>query len=68
MKSLCILGAGILTMQDYSGVVNGVHLNSFETQVIHLDENVDEDDSHALEGTDVKVKNLYGIPDEDEKK
>lgn len=55
-------------MQDYSGVVNGVHLNSFETQVIHLDENVDEDDSHALEGTDVKVKNLYGIPDEDEKK
>jgi hypothetical protein len=40
-----------------------------DQQLVLLDENVDEDDSAAaLEGTDVKVKNIYGIPDEDEKK
>jgi hypothetical protein len=41
-----------------------------ESELVQLDETTEEKeiDDSVLQGTDVMAKNIYGIPDEDEKK
>jgi hypothetical protein len=57
-----------MSLQDATALqLTNFKVATQEHQLVQLDELVDEDDSSALEGTDVKVKNMYGIPDDDEK-
>jgi hypothetical protein len=42
-------------------------LRKHEHQLVQLDQNIDEDDSGSLDGSGIKAKNIYGIPDDDEK-
>ena len=70
-RQICsLLGtAGVFSNISESAALqlNTYKLLSHENQLVQLDENVDEDDGSALDGSDVKAKNIYGIPDDDEK-
>ena len=69
-RQICILGtAGVLSnLQESAAVqINRIKLKSHEHQLVQLKQNVDEDDSLTLDGSDIKAKNIYGIPDDDER-
>jgi len=67
-RQLCSLLL-LASVEDSAAIqLDSLKLSSRDNQLVQLDENSEEIDDSVIEGTDVIAKNIYGIPDEDEKK